>query len=419
MRLLEVITDFSIGGAQRLLSDLLPLFAQQPDFNVTLAVYSDPGESPLFAIIRNNPQIKVRILGVPLGHASAFNPFARLKAVKKLRHLMKEADICHVHLFPALYDAAIAAKGLPVKLIFTDHSTSNLRRRIPGLSAIERRIFSRYDRIVCISPAVRRSLINWLRTNPDDKRMTIIPNGINLSLFNPPEIKVTQLSEEPEEENPDFTDIDTSESYRALINDRRVTETYGRAGIPILMISRFTPGKDHPTLLRAFALMKNDEKYFRRLNKDVRSNLFLALAGTGKEIGKAKRLAEELGIAADTLFLGDRSDVPRLIRVAKAGVQISNWEGFGLTACEMLAGRLPLVASDIPGMADIIRDGARLVAPSAPDELADALAEIIAPSTPEQIELTRLLQAEGLKIARRYDIHITLHRYLSTFKGES
>ena len=170
MKLLIVIPHFFTGGAQRMLEQLLPRLALYDDLDITLCLYQNSDNSPIIAGIRRNPHIKVKVLGLPVSRRAAINPFVRLKAIRRLRELMKEAEVCHVHLFPALYDAAIAAGKLPLKLIFTNHNTSNRRRRYPSLHHIEREIYSRYDAITCVSPATVRSLTDWLRTDPRDER---------------------------------------------------------------------------------------------------------------------------------------------------------------------------------------------------------------------------------------------------------
>ncbi|MDE6271656.1 MAG: glycosyltransferase [Muribaculaceae bacterium] len=414
MRLLIVIPHFLTGGAQRLLGDLLPLMAMRDDMDITLALYADPGRSPLFAPLQRNPHIKVRILGLPLSYASYFNPIIRFKAVRKLRNLMKEADVCHVHLFPALYDASIAARGLPLRLIFTNHNTTNRRRHFPLIAALERLIYARYNTIAGISPASVRALIEWLKADPADPRFHVVRNGIVTEDFS--------YGTESEEENLPESESELIEIFnsgpdvflRQRMNKagiKNVEDVYGRPGHAILMISRFVANKDQASLIRALAILKRDSRYRERIPADT----FLAFAGDGATIGYCRRVAGEEGVADDVVFLGERSDIPRLIASASAGAQISKWEGFGLTACEILAGGIPLVATDVSGMADIVRGAARLADKENPQSIAAALAAILAPESPDEVNDTLLMKAEGTRIAKRYHISGTLELYLQLY----
>ncbi len=415
MRLLIVIPHFRTGGAQRLLSDLLPRMARHDDLDITLALYDDPGHSPLFAPIRRNPLIKVKILGLPLSRSSYFNPVVRRKAVRLLRGLMTEADICHVHLFPALYDASLAARGLPIKLLFTNHNTVNNRRRFPWLAPLERRIYSRYDCIACISAAALRKLTDWLKAEPSNSRFHVVSNGINPGHFNYCRDSTDEILPDSESELIERfesgPDADLQRRMRRA-GIKSVKEVYGRQGHPILMISRFVSNKDQASLIRALHLLKQDQVYGDRIPSDT----FLAFAGEGPTMRECATLAKELGIANDVIFLGDRADIPRLIASASAGAQISRWEGFGLTAVEILAGGTPLVATDVAGMADAIGSAARLVGKENPESIASALADILAPESPDVLNDTLVMQAEGLRTARRHDISNTLERYLDLYQ---
>lgn len=426
MKLLIVIPHFFTGGAQRMLELLLPRLALYDDLEITLCLYQNSDHSPMTAGIRRNPHIKVKIIGMPVSRKEAINPFVRVKVIRKLRELMKEADVCHVHLFPALYDAAIAARGLPLKLIFTNHNTSNRRRHYPYLRYIERKIYSRYDAITCISPATARSLTDWLRTDPQDERFEVIYGGIDFAAFNSPHFNASHsgplnAGESTLEIPENISDmIDLFEAGPDIFLQRRlrragissVKDIFGREGHAILMISRFVKSKDHESLIRALHILKTDPEYVGRIPADI----FLAFAGSGEMMPAMKELAEELNLTDDVVFLGDRNDIPCLIAAASAGAQISHWEGFGLTAFEIMAGETPLIASNVKGMAEIVKESARLVEPESPESIAGAIADILAPDSPDMLHDTLIRQMQGVKTARRFDIRYTLESYLQLYR---
>lgn len=417
-----------VGGAQRLLSDMLPMLARNDDIDISLAIYADPGNSPMYVPIRSNPRIRVRILNLPAGRNASLNPFVRIRAIQLLRALMKDADVCHVHLFPALYDAVFASSGLPVRLVFTNHSTSNRRRNLSRLAAIERKIYSRYNSIACISPAAARSLSDWLRISPTDERIHVVLNGINPDLFTftqpgdyskPPNrkqrLETIPLPSDPSEliaMYDEGVDADRARRMRRA-GIRRPADVFGRDGHAIVMISRFVESKDHESLLKALALIKSNPEAYPGVPDDI----FIAFAGSGEKLHEIMNLALSLKVDNDVVFLGDRSDIPRLIAAASIGAQISHWEGFGLTACEILAGEAPLIASDIPGMGSLVKGGARLVKHADPASIAAAVADILAPASPEIFNDTLLMQAEGVKIARRRHLRHTLRQYLELYNA--
>ncbi len=424
MKLLIVIPHMMTGGAQRLLSDLTPLMARRDDLDISFAVYADPENSMMWKFIRNNPRIRCHVLNIPISDLANLNPFIRSKAIKALKPLLKEADVCHVHLFPALYDAAAASRGLKTKLIFTNHSTFNRRRKYPLLTAMEKRIYARYSDIICISPACARSLTDWLAISPTDRRIHIIRNGININRFSftDPCAAEGDLTQDRDE----AAASELLERYETFVSGgdihreermkkagiKSVADVYGRQGHPILMISRFVKSKDQKSLIRALALLKHS----RHMKNMIPEDTFVAFVGDGPERGNAEKLAKEQGVANDVEFLGERSDIPNLIAAASAGAQISNWEGFGLTACEILASGLPLIASDVPGLADTIRGGARLVPKSSPEEIATAIIDVLGPESPEIYDLTQTLRSEGIRIAGRHDIRHTLRDYLKLYE---
>lgn len=151
MKLLHVISSLEIGGAQRLLSDLIPLQKQQ-GLDVSLLVLKD--EETDFTRIIREADIPIISLNVEGGKVGFRNPFLSLK----IRNIIKNFDIVHAHLVHALYLCSLAARGLNVKLVYTEHSTSNNRRGKGFMRPIEKFIYGRYSKIVSISQQTQDAL---------------------------------------------------------------------------------------------------------------------------------------------------------------------------------------------------------------------------------------------------------------------
>ena len=347
MKTLHVISSLEIGGAQRLLSDILPLMAEGNA--VTLLVNKD---------IDNDFSKKIRDAGVKIVSMQCPNPY-RLKNVFLLMKMIKGYDIVHVHLFPSLYWAALASLFTRVNLVYTEHSTSNRRRGKWYFRPIESFSYSRYKRIISISEQARKALVTWVGASSDDKRFVVVNNGVNLSNF----------SEKPAKEGSSKT---------------------------LIMVSRFVASKDQMTVLRAMRILPDDVK--------------LIFVGDGENLESCKDFAMSQGLSDRILFTGNQSDVNTWIAKANVGIQSSNWEGFGLTAVELMAAGKPVVATDVEGLRQVV-EGAGLLFPVGDEECLAAM-------------VTRLLEDESYykQIAERcserakmYDIHVTVEKYLGIY----
>jgi glycosyltransferase involved in cell wall biosynthesis len=105
----------------------------------------------------------------------------------------------------------------------------------------------------------------------------------------------------------------------------------------------------------------------------------LAVAGEGPERASLEALAEELGIGPRVMLLGNRSDVPDLLAAFDVAVSASWFEGSPLAAMEYMDAALPIVATRVGGMPDLIEDGVhgRLVEAGDAAGLAAAVVQLL------------------------------------------
>ncbi len=99
----------------------------------------------------------------------------------------------------------------------------------------------------------------------------------------------------------------------------------------------------------------------------------LALLGEGPERAALSHLAANLGVADRVHFLGYRQDFPAIVSGADLLLVPSRAEGFGLAALEAMAQGVPVVASRVGGLPELIGDGGVLSPPERPAELAAAI----------------------------------------------
>jgi glycosyltransferase involved in cell wall biosynthesis len=144
----------------------------------------------------------------------------------------------------------------------------------------------------------------------------------------------------------------------------------GPDDVVFLCVARFAPQKAHDVLLRAFDAA-------RRERGDVR----LCLVGDdpfGDGRARAEALARELRLEGVVAFLGIRRDVPDLLGISDVFCMASLWEGLGLVFLEAMAARLPVLATRVSAVPEVVVDGETgiLVAPGDPADLALGVLEL-------------------------------------------
>jgi N-acetyl-alpha-D-glucosaminyl L-malate synthase BshA len=135
-------------------------------------------------------------------------------------------------------------------------------------------------------------------------------------------------------------------------------DVYGPAGDPVLRkkyapddegilihISNFRPVKRVDDVVGIFAAVRKKRK------------ARLLMVGDGPERPKAEWLARKLGIAEDVLFVGKQNDMSQLLAVSDILLLPSELESFGLVALEAMACEVPVVASRVGGIPEVVQDG--------------------------------------------------------------
>ena len=164
------------------------------------------------------------------------------------------------------------------------------------------------------------------------------------------------------------------------------------------MIARFTKQKDHKTLIKAMSLLEN--------------NYILSLVGEGANLKKIKALAKELSLEKRVHFLGFRNDIAELYRNHDNFVLSSHWEGFGLVAVEAMASGLPVIASNVDGLRDVVKGAGLLFEPKNEKELVKIITNVAT-----DMQLKKKLITNGLSRAKKYDIKNLKNKTLSLYKN--
>lgn len=109
----------------------------------------------------------------------------------------------------------------------------------------------------------------------------------------------------------------------------------------IIMVARFAPPKDHVTLLKALSELKN-------------LTWELELVGDGPLLEGTHKLVSDLGIADRVIFSGATNDIPDRLSKAQVFVLSTNWEGLPLTIIEAMRAGLPVIASNVGGVGELV-----------------------------------------------------------------
>jgi glycosyltransferase involved in cell wall biosynthesis len=349
-RILYLITKAEVGGAQIHLAELIRGFHREFD------LYLAAGQNGF--LVREARDLGIRV--TVLRHlVHSIKPWKDVRALAEVLRLVVAVrpNLVHAHTAKAGVIARLAAFGLKVPSVYTVHGWQfadgvPLPRKLLALP-VESLAAEYTDRIIVVSEADRRLASRYGIDRSG--RIVVIRNGI-------PDVP---WRANPAEGNP----------------------------VRVVMVARFAPPKAQDQLLRALAPVK-DRRWV------------LQLVGDGPTRTSAERLADRLGMSDRVMFLGERTDVAKLLAQSHVFVLASNWEGFPLTVLEAMRAGLPVVASDVGGVDEAVVDGETgfLV----PRGNIEALRE----------RIVRLIQSPALRLSMgkagriRYEQQFTVERML-------
>jgi glycosyltransferase involved in cell wall biosynthesis len=278
---------------------------------------------------------KVIDLGIPKKKLKRFRPLV----VFQLARIVREQDIdiihCQRHKCTVYGTLAAWIVGKSVKVITTVHGLN--RTRTLGRKFLNRALFNRISRIIAVSKAVRSDILETNQISSPDKVVTVY-NGIDAEQFS--DSNLTQ------KEARDRLDLADKKAF-----------VFGTVG-------RLTKVKGQAVLLKAFAWVC--QKYPRS---------WLVLAGKGPLEIELRNLAAKLHIDKHVIFLGHRNDIPDVLRAYDVFVLPSFSEGLCLALLEAMASGIPVIASRVGGIPEILNspDLGMMVSPSSVEELALAM----------------------------------------------
>jgi len=181
---------------------------------------------------------------------------------------------------------------------------------------------------------------------------------------------------------PNFVDL---EVYRRRPDPALGTRWSASGERLVMHLSNLRPVKQIDAVVRVFAQIR------------ARVPARLLIGGEGPELGRAQQLIDELGLRDHVDLVGEAQDVVGLLSAADLFLLPSLQESFGLSALEAMACGVPVVASNVGGLPEVIADGVNgfLHPPDAVKDMAESAVRLL--SDPE---LHARMAAEGVRVAR-------------------
>ena len=295
MKIVQVMPDFGLAGAETMVENLSCGLAAE-GCDVLVISFFDLHTAITERI--ENRGIKIKYLGKKRG----FDP----SIISKMRKIIKayQPDVIHTHRYVLPY-AFLASMGFKAKRVHTVHNVAQKEQTKVGKNI--NRVLFRYFNVVpvALSKEIQRT-IQEVYGLPDN-RIPVVFNGIDLS--------------------------------RCIVK-----ESYARKDtFTVLHIGRFMDVKNHELLLRSFARFKGQ-------HSDAR----LQLLGDGELKENMMQLAGQLNITDAVEFAGLQSNVYPWLHNADVFILPSKFEGMPMTLIEAMGTGLPIIASNVGGIPDML-----------------------------------------------------------------
>ena len=164
----------------------------------------------------------------------------------------------------------------------------------------------------------------------------------------------------------------------------------------LIQVSSFRYPKDQKTVIHALKLLPD--------------NIHLLLVGEGPLKQENIDLSNKLELTSRVHFLNLRNDVPNLLKSADIAILSSHYEGLSLSSVEGLASGKPFLATDVPGLTEVVK-GAGILFPYGDEK---KLAEIII-NLKNNLEFYSEISDRGQERSKNYDIDVMLDRYIEIY----
>lgn len=355
-RILLLITDLQIGGTPTVVRELAIRLNDPPSVTVDVACLAWHGP-----VVDQLESAGVRTMVLGARRATDLRVPARLaRLIHRDRYDTVLSFLIHANVAAALVKPLFPG----VRFIQSIQTTQAHPRWHWRLQAI---VQHAADWIVVPSPSVATAAAEW--ADVDAAKIVVIPNAIDLA---------------------DFNRGDNTRQFR----DASAAGA-ARQPIPIGFIGRLDPIKCVPDLVHVVQLLAG--------------RVHLHIFGEGADRPRIEEEIVRLGVASQVKLHGAIARPQEALRQIALLVLPSAAEGFGLVLIESMAAGVPVIATNVAGIRDVVRNEATgiLVPPSAPEELARAIDRVLADGTLRE----KLVAAAREEVGRRFSWGAVLPMY--------
>lgn len=321
MRILQIMPDLELAGAQTMLENLTMELNKNPDNNIQIIVFYNNETAISDRLKKNN--IKINYLNKKKGFdISIF--FKIAKIIKKFN-----PDVIHTHRYTLAYVSIalkMVMKSKSIKIVHTVHNVAE--KEVPKkIQTIYKKLFIKQNIIpVAISEKVKSSMIKLYKL--EEKNIPIVYNGIDLN--------------------------------------KCIKKVEYKSNNKILHVGRFSEQKNHLEIIDIF---------YNTLKKNQSLNLYLV--GTGELLGEIKQKVKDLKIEDKVTFLGSVESSFKIMSESDIFILPSKWEGMPMTLIEAMATGLPCIAYPVGGISDMIGDNIDGFLPSNSKEFEEDILKLV------------------------------------------
>ena len=352
-----IIDNLEIGGAQTMVARL--------SSNINRRLYSEK-----IIVLREKTQNEIEkefadrgLDLVFLGIKNDTTLKGKIKAYLSLSKVLSEfkPDIIHAHL-DFFYSLVYCAFHTP-KLMVTIHGWP------------ERVISQRFKIIVSSHLLRKKTLIVGCAEAVANSAKTILPKLRVVHVYNP---------------------INIAEYKKTFEKDTR-----NESAFCYIHVGRLSKIKNQEMILESFSKV---------LEEHPKSTL--KIIGNGELLNQLKDIANELGISQNVLFMGQRFDIPHQLSISDVFLLSSISECCPMSIIEAMASGLPVIATDVGGVREIVKDAGICVESRNIEEFQLAMKKI-----QEDSELRKQLSATALTNVKRFDASIIARDYENLYEG--
>ncbi|MDX9901653.1 MAG: glycosyltransferase family 4 protein [Aliarcobacter sp.] len=305
MRIVQVIPELNEGGVERGVVELNREFVKK---GIESFVISAGGKLENQINLDGGNHVKFDVCS-----KNIFTAFRRVKGLKKI---LKEInpDIIHVRSRVPAWLVYFANKSLNIKVVSTVHGFNSV--------GFYSSIMQKADAVICVSNSIKEYIQKYYQTS--ENKITVIPRGIDLELFNPRNIDETFIENFKKEFD---------------LKDKFVVSSVGRV----------TQLKDYETFIKAILLAK----------KEIPNVIALIVGGVRSDkedyLNSLKNLIKELSLEDNIIFTGSQSKIEQIYALSDVVISSSKKpESFGRAVAEAICMNKPVIATNHGGVKDII-----------------------------------------------------------------